>query len=67
MPIVNVVAFVLATTEPVIELLTLTSIKNVLYVYVSEFAAVVAVSYNVEIVRAVPIKVFAIQGADVKF
>ena len=67
MPIVNVVAFVLATTEPVIELLTLTSNKNVLYVYVSESEAVVAVSYNVEIVRAVPIKVFAIQAPTVAF
>ena len=67
MPIVNVVELVLATTEPVIELLTLTSIKNVLYEYVSESVASVAVSYNVEIVRAVPIKVFAIQAPIVVF
>ena len=52
-------------TLPVIELLTLTSNKNVLYVYVDELAVFEEESNAIDLILAVPIFVFEIDAVDV--
>ena len=61
-----VVPVVYVFTLPVIELLTLTSNKNVLYVYVDELDVFDAESKATDLTLAVPIFVFEIDAVEVK-